>query len=163
MAAFPSILAPVRDVLYQRAVWANSGAYWNIRGCNINWHWLFISNTVTTDCVSTPTANSGCGVQSPDANSFGPKFNAAGGGYYAMERTTTGIRVWFWPRGSTSIPAALTSGATSIDTSIWGEATAYFPNTDCDIESTFGSLNIIINLTFCEQGIYFSHPGRNWW
>ncbi|KZP03265.1 glycoside hydrolase family 16 protein [Athelia psychrophila] len=49
-------------------------------------------NTVTTDCVSTPTANDGCGVQSPDANSFGPILNTAGGGYYAVDRITTSIK-----------------------------------------------------------------------
>ncbi|KZP26125.1 glycoside hydrolase family 16 protein [Athelia psychrophila] len=105
--------------------------------------------TVSTDCNANDDGNAGCGVQSPDSNSFGPAFNAAGGGYYAMERTTTSIKVWFWARDSAYIPAAFTSGATSIDTSSWGEPTAYFPNTDCDIDTEFGSLNIVINLTFC--------------
>jgi len=105
--------------------------------------------TVSTDCNANDNGNAGCGVKSPDTNSYGPTFNADGGGYYAMERTTTSIKVWFWSRQSAYIPAALTNGATSIDTSGWGEPTAYFPNTDCNISSSFGSLNIIINLTFC--------------
>ncbi|KZP26131.1 glycoside hydrolase family 16 protein [Athelia psychrophila] len=106
-------------------------------------------NTVGTDCNANDNGNAGCGVQSPDANSFGPTFNAAGGGYYAMERTSTSIKVWFWARGSAYIPAALSSGASSIDTSGWGEPTAYFPNTDCNIANSFSALNIVINLTFC--------------
>ncbi|KZP21848.1 glycoside hydrolase family 16 protein [Athelia psychrophila] len=105
--------------------------------------------TVGTDCNANDNGNAGCGVKSPDANSFGPAFNAAGGGYYAMERTSTSIKVWFWSRGSSSIPAAVSSGASSIDTSGWGEPTANFPNTDCNIANSFAALNIVINLTFC--------------
>ncbi|KAF7984285.1 hypothetical protein HWV62_15239 [Athelia sp. TMB] len=105
--------------------------------------------TVGTDCNANDNGNAGCGVQSPDSNSFGPNFNSDGGGYYAMERSSTYIKVWFWSRDSAYIPAAFTNGASSIDTSTWGEPTAFFPNTDCNISSSFGSLNIIINLTFC--------------
>ncbi|KZP10214.1 glycoside hydrolase family 16 protein [Athelia psychrophila] len=105
--------------------------------------------TLGTDCDANDNNNSGCGVRSPDANSYGPAFNANGGGYYAMERTSAAIKVWFWARDSPNIPAALSSGASSIDTSGWGEPTANFPNTDCNIDNSFGPQNIIINLTFC--------------
>ncbi|KAF7970654.1 hypothetical protein HWV62_23350 [Athelia sp. TMB] len=105
--------------------------------------------TVTTDCNANDNNNSGCGVKSPDTNSYGPAFNAAGGGWYAMERTNNGISVWFWSRNSPNIPAALSSGASTINTSGWGEPTAFFPNTDCDIATSFGPANIVINLTFC--------------
>ncbi|KZP18053.1 glycoside hydrolase family 16 protein [Athelia psychrophila] len=104
--------------------------------------------TVGTDCNANDNGNAGCGVQST-ANSYGPAFNANGGGYYAMERTSTSIKVWFWARGSSSIPAQVSSGASSIDTSTWGVPTANFPNTDCNIANSFGPQNIVINLTFC--------------
>ncbi|KAF7981756.1 hypothetical protein HWV62_31813 [Athelia sp. TMB] len=48
--------------------------------------------TVGTDCNANDNGNAGCGVKSPDTNSYGPTFNADGGGYYAMERTTTSIK-----------------------------------------------------------------------
>ena len=67
----------------------------------------------TLDCEGY----TGCGVTATQANSYGPSFNAIGGGYYAMERTATDIRVWFFPRGSA--PSDLANGASSINTSNW--------------------------------------------
>lgn len=60
--------------------------------------------------------NAGCGVALPTTNSYGPAFNSAGGGYYVMERTPSFIKVWFFSRQS-SVPAAVSSGAQTIDTS----------------------------------------------
>jgi hypothetical protein len=88
---------------------------------------------------------------------------------YAMERTTSSIKVWFWERDDRSAPFDATSGASSIDTNFWvmvliyvrlnayirsdcqGTPAAYFPNTYCDLASHFDANNIIINLTFCES------------
>lgn len=69
---------------------------------------------------------------------------------YALERTPTFIKIWFWPRSATNIPSDVLNGASSINTDTWGTPTAYFPNTQCDINSKFSPANIIINLTFCE-------------
>ena len=60
--------------------------------------------------------NAGCGVAMPTTNSYGPAFNAAGGGYYVMERTTSFIKVWFFSRQS-AVPATVSSGGNTIDTS----------------------------------------------
>jgi hypothetical protein len=38
---------------------------------------------------------------------------------YAMERTNSYIKVWFWERYDNSAPVDATSGAWSIDTSLW--------------------------------------------
>ena len=89
---------------------------------------------------------------------------------YAMERTTSFIKVWFWERDDRSAPFDATSGAWVIDTNLWvmvlpsvrpnayymrsdcqGTPAAYFPNTYCDLASHFDANNIIINLTFCES------------
>ncbi|KAF7981763.1 hypothetical protein HWV62_31827 [Athelia sp. TMB] len=105
--------------------------------------------TVGTDCNANDNGNAGCGVKSVDQASYGPAFNNAGGGWYALERTSSYIKVWFWERSATSVPSGVSGGASSINTANWGEPTAFFPNTDCNISSSFGSLNIIINLTFC--------------
>ncbi|EIN04087.1 glycoside hydrolase family 16 protein [Punctularia strigosozonata HHB-11173 SS5] len=93
--------------------------------------------------------SSGCGVQSPDIRSYGPTLNGNGGGWFAMERTSTSIKVWFWSRTDGSVPSQVSSGATSIDTSTWGAPFALFSDTDCDISSKFGPNQIVINLTFC--------------
>ena len=70
---------------------------------------------------------------------------------YAMERTTTFIKVWFWPRQASDVPSDVRNGNSgSINTDAWGTPTAYFPNTQCDVNSKFTPSNIVINLTFCE-------------
>ncbi|KAG8835534.1 hypothetical protein FRC17_002763 [Serendipita sp. 399] len=117
---------------------------------------------VTTDCYWLTNGNSGCGVISENGNSYGPPFNSVGGGWYAMERTPTFIKVWFWPRNDASVPADVkTLGQSVINTDSWGVPSAFFPNTQCDISSKFGGHNIIINLTFCGDwaGAVYSTSG----
>lgn len=38
---------------------------------------------------------------------------------YAVERTNSFIKVWFWSRAATGIPSDVTSGATSVNTDNW--------------------------------------------
>jgi len=107
-------------------------------------------NPALNDCNTNVNSNAGCGVKFVDTRSYGPTFNANGGGWYAAERTDAGINVWFWSRSDTTVPSQVSGGSTSIDTSTWGEPTAYFPtNSGCNIASKFGPQNIVINLTFC--------------
>ncbi|PSS37150.1 hypothetical protein PHLCEN_2v1023 [Hermanssonia centrifuga] len=105
--------------------------------------------STATNCDVNTDGNTGCGVQATSANNYGPSFNANGGGWYAMERTNTFIKVWFWPRNGGSPPSDVSSGSGSINTDAWGTPAAFFPNTSCDIGSHFDQNNIIINLTFC--------------
>jgi len=101
------------------------------------------------DCNTATTNNAGCGVKINDNRSYGPAFNSAGGGWYAVERTTSGIKVWFWSRQASGIPADVSGGATTVNTGNWGTPAAFFPSTSCDMNSHFKAHNIIINLTFC--------------
>ncbi|KIJ63544.1 glycoside hydrolase family 16 protein [Hydnomerulius pinastri MD-312] len=102
-----------------------------------------------TNCDVNETNNSGCGVAIADDNSYGPDFNGIGGGWYAIERSATYISIYFWERGSSSVPSEVSTPGNTVDTSTWGEPAAYFPSTDCDFSTHFGPHNIIINLTFC--------------
>ncbi|PIL26101.1 hypothetical protein GSI_11855 [Ganoderma sinense ZZ0214-1] len=102
-----------------------------------------------TDCDVYTTGNAGCTAQNPTADSYGPAFNANGGGFYAMERSERGVRVWFWPRNSKHIPHDVYHGLNEVDTDNWGTPFAHFPSTNCDMDSHFGPHNIAINLTFC--------------
>ncbi|KAF9520762.1 glycoside hydrolase family 16 protein [Hydnum rufescens UP504] len=104
--------------------------------------------SVSNDCNTYVNNNVGCGVRSTLSNSYGPSFNSNGGGWYAMERTSSSITVWFWPRGS-GPPSNVANGENFIDTSTWGEPMALFVNDSCDIASKFGPHNILINLTLC--------------
>ncbi|KAF6764291.1 endo-beta-glucanase [Ephemerocybe angulata] len=92
----------------------------------------------------------GCGVKVGASNSYGPAFNRNGGGWYAMERTESFIKVWFWARSSDDTPSGVLESSLWIDTNKWGPPTAYFPsNRYCDLNAKFGLHNIVINLTFC--------------
>jgi len=112
----------------------------------------------STDCNANDNSNQGCGVKSSFSNSFGPPFNANGGGIYAMERTSTSISVWFWPSNSGLAPSAVMDGASTQDTSTFGEPDAAFVNTDCDIATEFAAHNIIFDLTFCGDWAGNAYP-----
>ncbi|KAI0260897.1 2 beta-glucan [Gloeopeniophorella convolvens] len=101
------------------------------------------------NCDTAANGNSGCGVSLSDANSYGPSFNSNGGGWYAMERTPQFVKVWFWSRNSKSVPNEVMNGAGSINSDNWGTPDAYFPNTQCNIDSHFGPASIIINIDLC--------------
>ena len=68
---------------------------------------------------------------------------------YAMERTSSFIKVWFWPRQG-DVPSDVVNSAKTVDTDAWGTPVAFFPNTQCNLEQFFAAHNIIINLTLCE-------------
>jgi len=116
--------------------------------------------TVSTDCNAADNGNQGCGVQTPESNNYGPAFNANGGGWYAMERTSDFVNVWFWPRNGNP-PSDMNSGSSTIDTDNWGTPAANFPNTDCNLDEHLGNHNIIINLTLCGDwaGAVFNQDG----
>lgn len=100
-------------------------------------------------CVNSTNGNAGCGVQG-EADTIGEAFNNNGGGIYAMEWRTAGIRVWFFDRDS--IPSDLTedvSNTTAPDPSTWSTPLADFPSTNCDISSHFKNQSIIANIDLC--------------
>lgn len=77
------------------------------------------STPQSNNCDVNTDGNDGCGVENPTSNSFGPDFNAAGGGWYAMQRTSTDVSVWFWSRTDGSVPSDVSSGASSVNTGNW--------------------------------------------
>lgn len=93
--------------------------------------------------------NQGCNVVDYDTSSFGPNFNAAGGGWYVVERTSTYIKVWFWKRNDPNVPAEVKSNTGAVSPSGWGRPVAHFVNQSCDLASKFGPNKFIINTTFC--------------
>ncbi|KAJ7058189.1 glycoside hydrolase family 16 protein [Mycena amicta] len=118
-------------------------------GCTMPASRTQTGTSLQLDCNTAVNGNAGCGVHAPTAASYGPTFNAGGGGWYAIERTNTFINVWFWPRSASNVPADVRAGGTSVNTANWGTPTANFPNTSCNFPSFFDGNSIIINLTFC--------------
>ncbi|KAG8857223.1 hypothetical protein FRB96_005898 [Tulasnella sp. 330] len=112
-------------------------------------HMAQTGNLVNANCLSNDKSNYGCVVH-PKATvpSFGNAFNAAGGGWYAVERTASAINVWHWPRHG-SVPGEVRHAASTtkrLGPATWGEPYAHFSNQECDV-SRFKPQNIIINLS----------------
>ncbi len=74
---------------------------------------------VTNNCDVAANGNAGCGVQATAPNNYGKSFNAAGGGFYAMERTTSFIKVWFWSRNDPAVPADVKTAGANVNTDAW--------------------------------------------
>ncbi|KAG0646518.1 putative glycosidase [Hyphodiscus hymeniophilus] len=113
-------------------------------GCKMDVKRKETGKSLQTSCVNSTNGNAGCGVDAGTAT-FGTGYNDNGGGVMAMELRSAGIRVWQFLRSA--IPADITSG--SPDPSTWGEATADFPATDCDIGTHFRNQSIIANIDLC--------------
>jgi hypothetical protein len=109
-----------------------------------------MTGTPTYDtCDATLNFNAGCGVKFPTASSFGPAFNTNGGGWYAMERSPTYFKVWFWSRDDFDVPSDVAHTRPFVNPDAWGTPAAYFPSTSCDFSTYFNAHNIIINLSLC--------------
>ncbi|KAJ6513505.1 glycoside hydrolase family 16 protein [Mycena vulgaris] len=118
-------------------------------GCSMPASRTQTGSSLQLDCSTAVNGNTGCAVSVGQAPSYGPTFNANGGGWYAVERTSTFISVWFWSRNAANVPADVRAGSASVNTGAWGVPVANFPNTSCNFPQFFDANNIIINLTFC--------------
>ncbi|GAA5921226.1 hypothetical protein JCM1841_001643 [Sporobolomyces salmonicolor] len=101
------------------------------------------------NCDYEANANSGCTVLDPSTDSYGEAFATAGGGVWATELANTGIRIWFFTREK--VPSDLLSTNTSAipDPSSWGEPTAYFPSSSCNIADYFEAQHLVVDITLC--------------
>ncbi|KAJ7205621.1 concanavalin A-like lectin/glucanase domain-containing protein, partial [Mycena haematopus] len=72
-------------------------------GCRMPASRTQTGHSLRLNCDATVSGNLGCGVSVGKASSFGPKFNAKGGGWYAIERRRTFIAVWFWSRNDKNV------------------------------------------------------------
>eukprot|EP00913_Durusdinium_trenchii_P013821 g12978.t1 len=145
--------------------WPNNGEIDTIETVNIEEH---VQSTLHTsygcrmpmvpglfnpDCNSAD-AHDGCGLDGP-SNSGGPPFNAAGGGVFATQWTSTGIKMWFWKRAD--IPSDITSDAP--DSTSWGEPYVFFPFGENCPSSHFKDHVLTINLDFCGDWAGNVFPG----
>ncbi|KAI0166789.1 glycoside hydrolase family 16 protein [Hypoxylon sp. FL1284] len=115
-------------------------------GCKMDVKRIMSGSTLTGDCYNATDDNAGCGVSGAH-DSFGSGYNDAAGGITAMEWRDEGIRVWEFARNA--VPADI--AARNPDPSTWGEATADFPDTNCDIGSHFRNQSIVVNIDLCGQ------------
>jgi hypothetical protein len=101
--------------------------------------------TGVTDC----SQSAGCTVSETKANSYGSSFAQSGGGVFAAQFDATGIYIWFWSRAN--VPAAITqsTSSSSIDISTWGNPSAAYAASSCNIGQYFGVQNLIVDITLC--------------
>ena len=115
-------------------------------GCTINTAGSQAGTVLQNSNCNTNNANTGCGVTTTTANAYGNSFNNIGGGVYAMQWESSGVYVWFFPRGS--IPSDITDGAPV--TGNWGTPiVAFNGGSSCNIDSFFANENIVFDTTFC--------------
>ncbi|KAG1746159.1 glycoside hydrolase family 16 protein [Suillus lakei] len=108
--------------------------------------------TKSTSCDTSVNFNQGCGVAFPEEDSYGASFNAGGGGFYIMEKSSKkGVSVWFKSRNS--LP--LLGDELILDLMLLSTPDAYFPMQDespdnnCNYSKHFDAHNIVFDLTFC--------------
>lgn len=104
------------------------------------------SKLQTTDC-GKDGSYIGCGFDTKDTNNYGTAFNRNGGGVYALEWTSSIIRVFFFPRQS--IPADISTESPHPNPSTWGKPIAAFSGDGCDIDQHFKNHKIVFDTTFC--------------
>ena len=126
-----------------------SGSRPHIPGCTVGGARKMSGHSVQTNCDVVATGNAGWSVLDASSQSYGSNFNKNGGGFFAMERSNAGVKVWFWPRHAKGIPADVANGAKSVNTDKWGTPAAHFPSTSCNMAQHFGPHNIVINLSLC--------------
>ena len=82
-------------------------------------------------------------------------FNRASGGVYAMEWTSTAIRIWFFTRDE--VPASISAAdGNGPDPSTFGDPVANFQGS-CDIDAHFFNHSMVFDTTFCG-----SYAGNTW-
>ncbi|KAF8315336.1 hypothetical protein DL93DRAFT_2057199 [Clavulina sp. PMI_390] len=105
------------------------------------------SSLGSTTCGSSKSSNSGCAFIDSDKASAGAPFNAAGGGVFAMEWTSNGLKIWFFPRGSEPSDIASqnpnpNNWSTTYQKAAWSSHT-------CDTKKYFQQHAITFDTTLC--------------
>ncbi|EMR61696.1 putative endo- -beta- protein [Eutypa lata UCREL1] len=110
-----------------------------------------------TDMDAKPD-NIGCNYAAPasDTTSYGNAFNAEGGGVYALEWDDEELKIWHFPRSA--IPDDIVyAGIVSPNPETWGPPQAVFGGSDCDANTYFYNLSLVINTNFCGD-----YAGNTW-
>jgi hypothetical protein len=115
-------------------------------GCTMSGTGAQSGSVLTETNCNAGTANQGCSTTTTNTQSYGAGFNANGGGVYAMEWTSSTIKVYFFTRSA--IPSDISSGAPN--PSSWGAPMASFTGgSGCNIDSHFTNQQIVFDTTFC--------------
>ncbi|PFH54498.1 glycoside hydrolase family 16 protein [Amanita thiersii Skay4041] len=98
-----------------------------------------------TDCNALINDNAGCGIVEWSRASYGPYFDAQGGGVFVMKWDEEGIAVWSFYRAA--VPKDIVEGTP--DPANWGLPSAELWAQGCDPLKFFANHSIIFDITFC--------------
>lgn len=115
-----------------------------------------------TDCDANVNSNAGCDVTDWSRASYGPFFEAQGGGILVMKWDENDISVCkyifcslFCPNNTACLPGSFYRAAIPSDItqkapnpSLWGPPSAILPSTQCDIGTFFTNHNIVFGMSF---------------
>ncbi|KAK7956755.1 uncharacterized protein PG986_005977 [Apiospora aurea] len=113
-------------------------------------HGLFIADFAHMPASTCGVWPACCNYASPvsDATSYGDSFNAQGGGVYALEWDSDGLKVWHFPRSA--IPSDIAfAPLTSPEPASWGPPQALFGGSGCNADSFFFNMSLVININLC--------------
>lgn len=116
-----------------------------------------ISSVLNKECVSGQGHNSGCAFVDESKASAGAPFNAAGGGTYAMEWTSDGIKIFFFPRAEE--PSDIASQAPNPDGWETKYLKAAWSSHSCDTKKFFQSHAVTFNIDLCGDWAGSAYPG----
>ncbi|KAK4702896.1 hypothetical protein P7C70_g3323, partial [Phenoliferia sp. Uapishka_3] len=98
------------------------------------------------NCDANANSDQGCGIRSSQTNSTGQGINFNGGGVYAAEIASSGIKIWAFKRDA--VPSDIISK--SPDPSSWTTPDLYLAESGCSpISNYFKDLQLIINTDLC--------------
>ncbi|KAI0669919.1 glycoside hydrolase family 16 protein [Trametes maxima] len=139
------IIEGVHDNAHNQVTW-HTGP-----NCTLNPNTSFTGTIVGSndqpnyDCDGNANGNAGCGVTEWSRASYGPIFDAQGGGVFAMKWDDEGIAVWSFYRAA--VPQDVLNGEPN--PSSWGEPVAALDPSGCDPITNFVNHSIIFDITFC--------------
>lgn len=82
-----------------------------------------------------------CGFSDDSTSTFGPGFNSAGGGVFALQFDTSGISMWFFQAGS--VPSDISNLAPT--PSNWGSPRMSVPTSSCSPTTYFKDLMMVVD------------------
>ncbi|CAA7268897.1 unnamed protein product [Cyclocybe aegerita] len=103
------------------------------------------NGVLSTDCWNQANQGTGCDVIEWSRASYGPFFEAQGGGVLAMKWDENDISVWSFFRAA--IPKDITAGTPN--PSEWGLPSARLMSTMCDIPKHFARHTVVFDITLC--------------
>ncbi|KAI0482992.1 glycoside hydrolase family 16 protein [Xylariaceae sp. FL0804] len=136
--------------------WPNSGEIDIIEGVNMATDTTYTLHTSagcqfqgdswsTGDCNAPGDGGTGCGKETTDGQTFGSGFNDVGGGVYALQWTSSALKIFFFSRAN--VPADIQRG--SPEPASWGSPMAQYSGPGCSIDDHFMNHQIVFDTTFC--------------